>query len=338
MEIAIQHKPGSFSDEWIRYCKEHHVDFKLVNCYNSDIVRQLEDCAGLMWHWFQVDSKAILFARQLTYSLEHKGMKVFPDSKTCWHFDDKVGQKYLLEAIHAPLVSSSVFYDKQQAKNWANHASYPKVFKLRGGAGSVNVKFVKSKIQAHKLINRAFGRGFPVADRMNSLNDRFLRMQRDRNYASFIHLLKGFARLAFPAYDEKMRGREKGYIYFQDFISDNKHDFRVVIIGSRAFAIKRLVRKNDFRASGSGKLIYNKEEIPMEYIETAFFWAEKLDAQCIAFDFLCDKQKPLLVEISYGFIAKAYLQCPGFWDKNLNWHAGNFIPEWFIIEDFINTL
>ena len=26
------------------------------------------------------------------------GIKVFPDSNTAWHFDDKVGQKYLLEA------------------------------------------------------------------------------------------------------------------------------------------------------------------------------------------------------------------------------------------------
>ena len=37
----------------------------------------------------------------MTYALEHKGIKVFPDSKTCWHFDDKVGQKYLFEELKA---------------------------------------------------------------------------------------------------------------------------------------------------------------------------------------------------------------------------------------------
>lgn len=31
---------------------------------------------------------------------------------------------------------------------------------------------------------------------------------------------------------------------------------------------------------------------------------------------------PLIVEISYGFIAKVYDKCEGYWDKELNWHKG----------------
>ena len=106
MKIAIHEYAGSFSDRWIKYCDEKKVPYKLVNCYDSDIVSQLEDCQALMWHWNQNDYKAALFARQLTISLEKKGIKVFPDVNTAWHHDDKVGQKYLLEAIGAPLVKS----------------------------------------------------------------------------------------------------------------------------------------------------------------------------------------------------------------------------------------
>lgn len=336
--IAIHHRPGSFSDKWIEYCKTIGINYKLVNCYNSDIIQQLEDCEVLMWHWSQEDSKAILFARQLIYSLEHKGKKVFPDSKTCWHFDDKVGQKYLLEAIGAPLVPSYVFYDKREAKKWINKTSFPKVFKLRGGAGSVNVKLVKTKRQANKLVKKAFGKGFLVTDFSNSLKDRFLRFQRDRDFTAFFHVLKGFIRLILPKYDEVMRVRDKGYIYFQDFIPNNDHDIRVIIIGERAFAIKRLIRKKDFRASGSGNIIYNKEEIPVECINLAFFWAEKLGMQSVAFDFVFDRGKSPLIEISYAFSRKGYLPCPGYWDKKLNWHDGAFTPEFFIIEDFINSL
>src|SRR5450631_3263571 len=104
LKIAIHDRAGSFSDRWIKYCNENQVPYKLVNCYEFDIISQLDDCKGLMWHWDLNDYKAALFARQLTISLEKKGVKVFPDVNTAWHHDDKVGQKYLLEAVGAPLV------------------------------------------------------------------------------------------------------------------------------------------------------------------------------------------------------------------------------------------
>lgn len=102
--IAIHPRPGSFSDQWIAYCEAHGVPYRLVNCYRSDIVQQLEGCRGLMWHWAHYDHKAALFARQLTLSLEKAGIRVYPDSATSWHYDDKLGQKYLLEAMRLPHV------------------------------------------------------------------------------------------------------------------------------------------------------------------------------------------------------------------------------------------
>ena len=58
MKIAIHERPGSFSDGCIRYCTEKKIPYKLVNCYDSDIINQLNDCDGLMWHWDQNDYKA----------------------------------------------------------------------------------------------------------------------------------------------------------------------------------------------------------------------------------------------------------------------------------------
>ena len=117
MKIAIHHTPESYSDLWIQYCEEKQITFILVNCYDSDIVAQLDKYDGLMWHWNQNDYKAALFARQLTISLEKKGLKVFPDINTAWHHDDKVGQKYLLEAIGAPFVKSYVFIPDRMLLN-----------------------------------------------------------------------------------------------------------------------------------------------------------------------------------------------------------------------------
>src|SRR5690606_22052442 len=167
MKIGRHHRAGSFSENWIKCCENNGVSYKLVNCYENDIIDQLRECDGLMWHWHQSDYRAILFAKELTYSLEMMGKRVFPDSNTVWHFDDKIGQKYLLEAINAPLVPSYVFYDKKEALAWIQNVSFPKVFKLRGGAGSRNVKLAENKKVAASLINQAFGRGFSASDRMN---------------------------------------------------------------------------------------------------------------------------------------------------------------------------
>jgi hypothetical protein len=70
-----------------------------VDCYQSDIINQLSDCDALMFHHYHASSKDTLFAKQLLFALESAGKIVFPDFRTGWHFDDKVGQKYLFEAI-----------------------------------------------------------------------------------------------------------------------------------------------------------------------------------------------------------------------------------------------
>ncbi len=341
MRIAIHHRPESFSVKWLEYCDEHRIDRKVVNCFDSDIVNQLEGCDGLMWHWPHWDDKAILFARQLTYSLERKGFRVFPDSRTCWHYDDKVGQKYLLEALGAPLVPSYVFYDKARALGWIETTAWPKVFKLRRGAGAANVSLVRSKRQARRLARRAFGRGFSPVNRFTLLRDRAWHLRRDKDFEALAGVFKGLLRVLVPTRLEQRTSREKNYVYFQDFVADNPFDMRIVVIGSRAFGLKRMVRSGDFRASGSGLARYEREEIDVSCLKTSFEVSRKIGAQCLAFDYVFDSHGPLLVEMSYAFpsFPKSLCRdCPGYWDEQLGWHEGKFYPEWFMIEDFIRSL
>lgn len=285
-----------------------------------------------MWHWNQGDYRAQNFARQLIMSVELMGIKVFPNSDSCWHFDDKVGQKYLLEAINAPLVPSYVFYEKKTAMDWIDKTSFPKVFKLRGGASSINVKLVKNKKHARKLINKAFKRGFPFTGRYDSLKDRFWRLKRNKDFKAVIHVLKGFIRLILPPEGSTLLPRQKGYVYFQDFLPNNKYDIRLIVIGGeKAYGLKRIVRKNDFRASGSKKFVY--DQINNETIIKAFDIANKLKLQSVAFDFIySNKGKPLIVEMSYGYGTEGSGKCKGYWDKDLNWHEGPFDPYGWMVQ------
>lgn len=336
MKIGIHKIKGSFSDRWIAYCDRNNIFWKPVDCYQSDIIQQLSDCDALMWPFSQNSPKAWLFAKQLIYSVEAAGKKVFPDFDTIWHFDDKLGQKYLLEAIGAPLVPTWAFYSKQEALLWAGKYDFPKVFKLRGGAGSQNVKLVETKFQAIKLIQKAFSYGFAAYDPSGSLKERW-RLYR-LGKTDFQDLLKGIARFFIAPPYARVRGRERGYIYFQEFIPDNDFDIRVVVVGDKAFAIKRMVRKGDFRASGSGNILYDKGLINEETVRLSFEMSAKLKTQCVALDFVYKDLKPLVVEISYGFSSAGYDPCTGYWDNEMCWHEGKFDPYGWMVEDLIRSI
>ncbi len=333
MKIAIHHRKSSFSDKWVKYCEINKIDYKIVNAFDSNIIEQIQDCDVFMWHHHHSEFKDVLTAKKILYSLEHAGIKVFPDFKTGWHFDDKVAQKYLLEAINAPLIPSYVFYEKRAALDWANNTIYPKVFKLKGGAGASNVKLVKNYSQAVALINKAFGRGFSQFDRIGYLKERLNKFRNGK--INFIDLLKSLIRIFILPEFAKHQSREKGYIYFQEFISNNDFDTRVVVInGKIATAEKRFVRKNDFRASGSGE--YGYDNINLEIIKTSFEVAEKLKLQSVAFDYvLSEKNKPLIIEMSYGFGTKGIEKAPGYWDKEMNWYEEKFNPQYKILSELI---
>lgn len=331
--IAIHNNNSGFHPRWITWCVKNNIPYKLVNCYANDLIEELKDCVALMWHHHQGSPSDLNIAKPILFALEQAGIKVFPDFNTTWHFDDKVGQKYLLEAIGAPLVPSYVFVDKKTALHWAAATSFPKVFKLRGGAGSANVRLVPSAHVAKKLIKKAFGKGFSNYDKWGSIKERYRKWRLGKT--SFFDLIKGFVRLAAPPPFTKVLGREVGYAYFQDFIPNNDHDIRVIVIGDKAFAIKRMVRKNDFRASGSGNILYDKQYFDDQVIKLSFDIHFKLKSQCTAMDFVYDKGEPKVVEISYGFSPEGYDPCPGYWDKNLTWHEGKFDPYGWMVEEVL---
>lgn len=336
MRIAIHKSNWGFSQDWIAYCEREGLEYKIVNCYDSDIVQQVGDCQILLWHHHHSDARDVLFAKSLLFSLQHTGKIVFPDFNTGWHFDDKVGQKYLLEAIGVAVSKSWVFYEKDVAIKWVKSATFPKVFKLRGGAGSSNVKLVPTKGHALNIVNQSFGKGFSSYDAFNDFKDRLRKFSHD-GYR-WLDLAKSIRRLITSTRFARTIGRQKGYAYFQEFYPGNSYDIRIVVIaGKRAFGIKRLVRPKDFRASGSGLIKYQKNEVDQRCVQVAFEVAKKLKGQCVAFDFVFDlKGNPKIVEINYGYDHKAYFDCPGYWDDSLKWHKGKFNSAEWIVELMVN--
>lgn len=340
MKIGIHHRKGSFSDRWIEYLEEKKIPYVILNAFDNDIIKQIKDngVTHFMWHFNQNYFEDMLQARTLFRSINQIGIKTLPNEESYWHFDDKVSQKYLLEALDIPLVKADVFYNQKEAEKYIENTSFPKVFKLKGGAGSINVKLVKTKQQAKKLVKQAFGRGFDAFDSWTVFTDTIERFRRQKTLHNFLRIIKWGGKGIFVDKQYKVFPKQRNYVYFQEFIPNLTYDIRLIVIGSKCFYMKRNTRDNDFRASGSGRLEFEPGNFDTEAVDIAFKAADKLNMISVAYDFIFNaKNQPLVVEISYGFQPYIYDQCLGFYDKDLKWNETEVNLEYEIIHSFLNA-
>jgi glutathione synthase/RimK-type ligase-like ATP-grasp enzyme len=336
MRVAVHPTTESFCQRWLVYLKDNGINHSIINAYDTGIMEEISKYDVLLWHWYLRDPVGMLNAGPIMRSIEGMGVKVFPDHATSWHYDDKVAQKYLLESIDAPLIPSHVFYQREAALAWAENALYPTVFKLKRGAGSHNVKLVRDKAGAIKIINQMFAGGISASPhyftdaksrfrKINSVDDVFAKVGR------FPAALKKLAS------HQRLVPKEKGYVLFQDFMPKNEYDTRIVVIGEKAFGIKRMNRPGDFRASGGGSLVYDHKQLNEQFVQVAFSVSKRLKFQSMAYDFLYDGVgKPVICEISFCFDhGEVYHKCEGHWTPDLVFHPGHEYMEDVILENLL---
>jgi glutathione synthase/RimK-type ligase-like ATP-grasp enzyme len=328
----------SYSDKWREFLHARDVEVKTLDLLAPDPLEQARTCDGIMWRWAHhpQDKQS---AQRILHIIEHYlKIPVYPDLHTSWHYDEKVAQFYLLSTLNAPVPKTWLFWDLDQALEWAKTAPYPVVFKLSPGAGSSNVLKVCSYKEAERLTLAAFRRGFfpmtmneyrPVLGlprNLSQLKSLALRAKDGFSYAwSGIH----------PPLHPHWWKPEFGYIYFQEFLPDNAYDTRITIIGDRAFGFRRMNRPDDFRASGSGRIEYDAQAIDKECIRIAFDISERGKFQSMAYDFLYNQAHPVISEISYAYADWAVHNCPGHFKRDLTWVEGQMWPEQAQVEDFV---
>lgn len=329
----------SYSTKWAEALEQRGVHVRWVNLLAGDALNQVAGCDGVMCRWMhnphhKQSLKCVLYVIE-----QYLGLPVFPDTSTCWHYDEKISQYYLLQAVHAPTPEIWLFWDRKAALEWSETAPYPVVFKLSSGASALGVLKVRNKKEARKLIQTTFERGlFPMT------------LYRQPGLAGFLRRMAPIGRRFKDGIDYICSGRfppltsrwwkpEYGYAYFQEFLPDNPYDTRVTVIGDRAFAMRRINRPNDFRASGSGDFHVEPELIDPECLRIAFDLSNRGQFTSMSYDFLYDQKRQVLVsEISYNQMDQALFKCPGHWDSDLNWHEGQMWPEEAQAEDFISRV
>jgi len=319
-------KEDASSPRWATALAKKGVEVRWVDVHRADILEQLQGCHGFMWRWAHFKGMARI-ARRLLPVIEHElKLAIYPDQNTCWHYDDKIAQEYLMSAAGIPHPKTWIWFDREKALAWLDQACFPMIMKLATGAGASNVVLLKNKSEAATLTRKMFS-GFHESLSGGSA------MKKARR------AIKGFAQgtsLLDRGYEP-----QAGYAFFQEFLAGNEFDTRVTVIGNRAFAFRRMNRPDDFRASGSGRIDWNIEAVDQNFVHLAFDAAAKLKTQSMAIDGLYRGKEPVVGEISYTYASWAVAKCPGHWRRNagrLEWIEGAMWPEDAQIEDFLLRL
>jgi glutathione synthase/RimK-type ligase-like ATP-grasp enzyme len=308
----------SFSDRWTESLRGAGHEVVSVSSREPGLLDALRTCDGFLW-WFPPVAGPRERGKQLAFTLAQTMPKlvVFPDWKSAWHFDDKIAQSTLLEAAGLPMPRTHVFWRLEDALAFLDTATFPLVLKLASGFRSTNVTLLRSRGEAERWVRRIFTRG--VSDLSSPL-----RVWKRRFFRQV-----------------SKEPLEKGRVLLQDFVPDNAFDTRVTVIGHRVFAFRRSNRPNDFRASGSGVLLTNPDEIERDALHLAVRAARTLEMPSLAIDVLRRDGQPVLTEISYYYEGIGPRACPGHWierDGALTWVEGPMRTDDALLEMFLGRL
>lgn len=335
--LNSNNKLCTYSQKYKDLLMINDLPFTLIDPNSPSLLDDLKQCSHLIFRHTQGDTDLKIFDTVFNIATRVYGIDCYPNLETWWPYEDKIKEYYLLKSHDFPIIDSRVFWNYEPALNFLFEARFPLVAKLPKGAASTNVVMLNSAEEGQKIIKQVFNRGVKTRQLKNPSNLSSLQKKGLYLYGKSrlrtVLLNNGVIRdnSDYPEWQV-----QKDAIIFQKFLPGNTFDTRVTVIGNRAIAFRRYVRKNDFRASGSGNFDHDNKLIDIRCIETAFAISKKLGFKTMAYDFIYDEnQNPKINEISYSFVDRIVQSCPGYWDENLRWHEGNNWPQYYQLCDFL---
>jgi len=326
-----------YSEKFREVLIKNNIHFITVDPNSYTLLDELKGCSHLLFRHSMGDTDTSIY--ETIFNIAHNvyHIKCYPNFETFWPHENKIKEYFLLKSHNFPIIDSRIFWNFENANAFIKSTQFPIVAKLPKGASSSNVVIVNSINDGKKIINQVFNKGVNARGlKISSSLSSFSKMGTIKYGKAWLRSQLIILGLLKDKTDYPEWQIQRDSIIFQKYLANNTFDTRVTVIGNRAFAFRRFVRKNDFRASGSGNFDMDKAMIDTRCLDIAFNISKKLNFNSMAYDFLYDENKnPWINEISCGFIDWVVQKCPGYWDEKLNWHSGNFSPQQCQLEDFL---
>ena len=107
--------------------KYNRINFLELNVSQKDFWDKVKSIDLFLFRWAHTDNDHQFVHTILPIIENYLLIKCFPNLDTCWHYDDKIKQYYLLKNLGYPIVESYIFWKKKTALEWADKAKYPVV-------------------------------------------------------------------------------------------------------------------------------------------------------------------------------------------------------------------
>lgn len=239
------------------------------------------------------------FIEDIVFHWEEKGYSFLPRYAYLKAHNNKVAMELLrlrsnLDEIQT--IQSKVFGTLDELENQLDSIQYPAVVKTFAGAMSRGVGKAENKRELISLAKRL--------SRSNSLKHDAWELLRKIKYGK-LYRRESFFRNKFIV---------------QNMIEGLNNDWKVLVYGDKCFVLRRNNRKNDFRASGSGKFLF-EETVPNGILEFAWNVKNHFDVSHISLDIAFDGINFHLIEFQFLYFGTTTLEkSPHFFRRvNNNW-------------------
>lgn len=295
---------------WVKleeYARAADVVCEVFEIERSDWLDRVQSFTHIVWRP-NLDPPFCEEAKEKIYYIERiLGKRIFPNWATFWHYDNKRAQAYFFATHKIPSPKTFVSYSREEACDVGSNTPLPLVSKNAGGAGSQGVRLLSNRRQVASETRRVFDK--PILLKVLD--------------ALGIHLRFGTRAL-------------NRYVLWQQYMPNNKRDLRITVLGKdHIFAFWRNNRKGDFRASGSGLIDYDVEDVEAECRYCAEL-CRTHDFDTMAFDIVYGDAGFVIIEMSYAFNDKAIHDAPGHYLFNgadhLTFVRGHVWPQKLMID------
>jgi len=289
---AVPYRSGMDKEMLKNYFRESGYDAFFLNFSEVDFRENWKDRIVLYTSQEDDGYHYKSYIEDIVLGLELADAIVIPKYKYIRANNNKVFMEILRDLLPleiAKTISSKHYGSLEELENEIDSIKYPVVLKTAAGAMSTGVTLAKNRTE---LLTRA-----SKISRTENIKSEVWDLGR-----SFKH--KGYIR--------ESKNRSKFIV--QNLIHNLPNDFKIIIYGDRFYFLYRDVRKNDFRASGSGKF-YFKQEYPKGMLDFADKVFKSFDCPNISIDVCFDGENFHLIEFQFVYFGTTTLDKSEFYYK-----------------------
>ncbi|HOD52978.1 MAG TPA: ATP-grasp domain-containing protein [Candidatus Cloacimonadota bacterium] len=178
--------------------------------------------------------------------LEQLGNRLIPDYNLLYCHENKGYQEFYKKQLGITEPRALYFSSKREIQDL--NIQFPKVLKTIEGSNGRGVYLVKSKQDVFNIMKK-LEKPLSIWEKIDLLRRKYFRKQK---------LYPGY-----PEYNVKNDYFQyRDYIQeeipfiLQDFVENLNCDYRVIVLYDRYYAVKRMTKEGDFRASGTKRFVF----------------------------------------------------------------------------------